>query len=139
MEVSEPLWDRQHFDTLRAAYRTSKCWNDYAEELEWAYIDAPKMLSAINRKFLTLACGWLGVNTTVTLSTEYSTTGAKSDKLIALCKACGADCYLSGPTAKNYLDEKAFNDNGISVEWMQYSDWPKLTFLHGLFHGTDEG
>lgn len=134
MEVSDPIWDRRHFDTLRQAYRTSAHWKDYEDELEWAYIDAPKQLSGINRRFIDLGCKWLRIKTPITWSTDYEHSGTKSENLVSLCKAARADCYLSGPTAKAYLDEKLFSDNGIRVEWMQYSAWPKLTFLHGLFN-----
>ena len=135
MEVSDPIWDRRHFDTLRAGYCTAKHWKRYEDELEWAYIDAPANLAAINRRFIELACKWLNISTPISPSTQWKSHGAKSQKLIALCKSIGADRYLSGPAAKNYLDEKMFNDAGIAVEWMQYSDWPKLSFLHGLFNG----
>jgi len=138
MEVADPIWDRRHFDTLKAAYRTSKYWRKYEEELEWTYIDSPVSLSAINRRFLDLGCKWLGVNTTLKPDKEFSASGAKSERLIALCKSAGATSYLSGMAAKNYLDEKLFNDIGIAVEWMQYSDWPKLSFLHGVFNGLGE-
>ena len=137
MEVSDPIWDRRHFDTLRAAYRTSKHWRRYEDELEWAYIDAPKMLTEINQRFLALGLKWLGISTPISQSTQYKSHGAKSEKLIALCKSIGASHYLSGPLAKAYLNEQEFNDNGIAVEWMEYRDWPKLTFLHGLFNGLD--
>ena len=137
MEVSDPIWDRRHFDTLRAAYCGAKRWKQYEDELEWAYIDAPKMLTGINQRFISLACKWLEISTPISLSTQYKSHGAKSEKLIALCRSIGASRYLSGPSAKDYLDEKAFNAAGIAVEWMQYSDWPRLSFLHGLFNGLD--
>ena len=139
MQVSDPIWTIRHFDSLRQAYRSSKHWQKYADRLEWTYIDAPTNLSEINQNFLNLGCDWLGIKTPITTSMTYKATGVKSERLIALCRSIGATHYLSGPTAKAYLDEQAFNDAGIAVEWMEYSDWPKLTFLHGLFHGTDEG
>ena len=137
MEVSDPIWDRRHFDTLRSAYRTAKHWNKYEDELEWTYIDAPKMLTGINLKFLQLGCKWLGANTPIRLDAEFAAEGAKSDRLISLCKSIGASRYLSGPAARNYLDVAAFNKEGIEVEWMQYSGWPKLSFLHGIFNGLE--
>lgn len=137
MEVSDPIWDRRHFDSLRAAYSTAKHWKKYEDELEWAYIDAPKDLSGINRRFLELGCKWLQISTPITLSTQYASHGAKSERLIALCKSIGATRYLSGPAAKAYLDEREFNAAGIAVDWMQYSDWPKLSFIHGLFNGLE--
>lgn len=134
MVVSDPIWDRRHFDTLRAAYSTSKNWKKYEDELEWAYIDAPKDLSGINRRFLELGMKWLGIQTPLKLdSTLCSTNASKTGRLIDLCRASCATTYLSGPSARGYLDVNLLNENGIAVEWMQYQDWPKLTFLHGLF------
>ena len=42
----------------------------------------------------------------------------------------GASEYLSGPAAKNYLDENSFNEHGISVRWMDYSGYPEYAQLH---------
>lgn len=137
MEVSDPIWDRRHFDAVRGAYFDSKHWKKYEDELEWTYIDAPNMLTGINQAFINLACKWLEISTPISLSTQYQSHGAKSEKLIALCKSIGADRYLSGMAAKAYLDEKAFNDAGIAVDWMQYRDWPRLSFLHGIFNGLE--
>lgn len=138
MEVSVPMWDRRHFDTLRQSYRTSKYWKKYEDELEWTYIDSPSSLSLINHRFLTLGLGWLKVNTPISWSSQYQSQGSKSEKLISLCKSSGATHYISGPSAKNYLDEKKFNDADISVEWMQYKNWPKLSFLHWVLNGLDQ-
>lgn len=139
MEVSDPLWCKQHFDILRQAYRGAVNWKRYEDELEWAYIDSPSMLTGINSRFLALACEWLKVHTPIRADSDFQADGVKSERLIALCKSAGATRYLSGPSAKNYLDEKLFNDNGIAVDWMQYSEWPKLSFLHGVLNGFDTG
>jgi len=140
MEVSDPIWDRRHFDTLRAGYRTAKCWKQYEDKLEWAYIDAPKDLSGINRKFLELGCQWLNIGTPLTMDTALiAAEGSKTTRLLQLCQAAGASHYLSGPSAKGYLDVNLLNENGIAVEWMQYSDWPKLSFLHGVLNGLETG
>ena len=138
MEVSDPIWDRRHFDTLRACYRTAKHWKKYEDELEWAYINAPKDLSGINRSFLEFGCLKLGISTPMTMDTALvAAEGGKTTRLLSLCRAASASHYLSGPSAKGYLDEKLLNDHGITVEWMRYRDWPKLTFLHGLFNGLE--
>lgn len=133
MVVSDPLWMKRHFDILAYNYRTAAGWSRYADELEWCYLDTPADLSGINRRFLELGMRWLGIGTPLAWSTDYDSGGTKSAKLVDLCRACGATCYLSGPAAKAYLDEPLFNANGISVEWMAYHDWPRLSFLHVLF------
>lgn len=135
MEVSDPIWDRRHFDIMRQAYSSAPHWKRYEDELEWAYIDASPRLSEINHRFLVTGLRWLGIDTPLSWSTNYQSHGVKAEKLISLCKAAGATHYLSGPAAKNYMDEKPFNAEGIQVEWMEYRDWPRLSFLHGVFNG----
>lgn len=139
MQVSDPIWDRRHFDTIRAAYRTAKCWNQFEDELEWAYIDAPTDLSGINRHFVELGMKWLGITTPLKRDTELlpSYTGDATGRLISLCRKSGATSYLSGPAAKDYLNEKAFQDAGIKVEWMEYGNWPRLSFIHGVLNGLE--
>lgn len=132
MVVSDPVWMHWHFESLRMAYGKSKYWEEYQNELYLTYMDVPDDLSGINRKLIELGCKWLNIKTPIK---TYPGEGTKSDRLIGLCRQAGATRYLSGPTAKAYLDEEAFNQAGIEVDWMEYQDWPKLTFLHGVFNG----
>lgn len=132
MMISDPMWVKHHFDILSGNYQTAVGWKRYAEELEWCYIDSPDDLSNINRNFLELGMKWLGIQTPIKWSTEYPSEGTKSEKILTLCQACGATSYLSGPTAKSYLEEGLLAQAGIGTEWMTYHDWPKLSFLHVL-------
>jgi len=45
--------------------------------------------------------------------------------------------YMSGPAAKEYLDESIFRQEGVEVEWMDYSNYPEYRqvfppFEHGV-------
>lgn len=50
-----------------------------------------------------------------------------------ICQAAGADTYLSGPAAKQYLDVDLFAKNNIQVEWMDYSNYLPYTQPWGDF------
>jgi hypothetical protein len=54
-------------------------------------------------------------------------------RLLALCQATGASAYLSGPSARGYLDEARFNEAGIRVAWMDYAGYPEYPQLWGPF------
>ena len=41
--------------------------------------------------------------------------------------------YLSGPSARGYLDESRFNEAGIRVAWMDYAGYPEYPQLWGPF------
>ena len=56
-----------------------------------------------------------------------------TEKLIHLYKQAGANTYLSGPTAREYMDVKLFEDEGITVEWMDYNRYPKYNQLYPPF------
>ena len=56
-----------------------------------------------------------------------------TEKLIHLCKQAEANIYLSGPSAKNYMDEELFNKEGISVEWMDYNNYPEYRQIYPPF------
>jgi hypothetical protein len=52
---------------------------------------------------------------------------------LEIARAAGADCYLSGPSAKAYFDEALFAAAGIEVEWMSYEGYPGYPQLYGGF------
>ena len=56
---------------------------------------------------------------------DYQLIGDKTERLVNLCKQAGATEYLSGPTARAYLDEEAFKREGIEVTYINYSGYPE--------------
>jgi len=57
----------------------------------------------------------------------------KTTRLLNIASAAGADSYLSGPSARVYLDESVFAAHGIGVEWMDYQGYPAYPQLYGPF------
>ena len=63
--------------------------------------------------------------------------GDPTERLVSVCKQAGAEIYLSGPAAKNYLREELFTQAGIQVEWMNYDSYPEYAQLYPPFeHGV---
>ena len=50
-----------------------------------------------------------------------------------LCLATGATSYLSGPSARAYLDEAPFREHGIDVSYADYSGYPEYEQIHPPF------
>ena len=80
---------------------------------------------------------------------NYSPEGKKLDRLVSIVSQAGADRHVSGPAAKDYIQESAFSDIGIEVLWKSYSGYPEYPqffppFKHGvsildlLFHTGPE-
>ena len=128
-------WADEHWTRIRHAYRSAPYFPDYASEIEGLYTSAAGIssLSEINRLFLSTICALLEIDTSLTWSREYPSKGVKTEKLLELCQAAQATVYISGPSAKAYLDESRFAAVGMTVEWMDYSGYPAYPQLHGAF------
>jgi hypothetical protein len=61
-----------------------------------------------------------GIKTPVRFSSEFKVNEASSARLARLCAAAGADGYLSGAGAKDYLDPGVFSYAGIKLSWQEF-------------------
>ena len=138
VKVSFSDWNVKHWKTLQMSYGRAAAFRDTADFVGELY-RSPRStyLSEINAEFIRAICSFLGIETRITRSSDYRYGGARTEKLLTLCKAAGANCYLSGPAAKSYLDESLFEQENIKVEWMDYSDYPEYPQMGGPFeHGV---
>jgi hypothetical protein len=125
-EVADTRWARRHWRTIAQNYSRAPQFRRYAEELEQAYHEAGRepRLSRINRLFLDLICGWLGIGTKITSADCYPDDPDRVERLIGICQAAGAGRYVSGPSARGYLDLRRFEQAGIAVEFLNYDGYP---------------
>jgi hypothetical protein len=136
--VSDPDWAAQHWRSLALTYARAPYFAQVAEWLEPLYHAATQpSLTAINTHFVTALCAQLGITTAITDCARYDLDGEKSARLASICAQAGADVYISGPAARDYLDESVFAARGISVRWFDYSGYPPYPQLWGAFeHGV---
>ena len=66
----------------------------------------------------------LGISTQFTDSRLLSTDGGKTERLIGILQKVGATTYISGPSAKSYIDEPTFAEAGIELVYKEYPDYP---------------
>jgi hypothetical protein len=132
--ISDPDWAEQHWSSLTNWYRDAPFFGLYRETLEEAYLStAEEELSLVNRRFLELVAELLGITTSLTTSTDYTSRSTKTERLLSICEGAGASVYLSGPAAKAYLDESMFAEAGIAVNWMDYEGYPEYQQLYPPF------
>lgn len=136
--VSDPDWPAEHWRSLELAYRRAPHFASVADWLGPLYQGAKQPdLSSVNRHFLRAICDRLGIDTPLTSSLDYAGSGERSERLATICEQAGASVYLSGPAARDYLDEAPFAARGISVRWFDYSGYPEYPQLWGPFeHGV---
>lgn len=138
VEVVNSIWAEKHWKTICHSYNGAKCFECYKSMLAETYRRASdlKYLTEINLLFTGLLTSILGIKTKVSLSGQYGSGEGKNERLAAICKAAGASIYLSGPSARSYLDNEIFNKKGIAIEWADYSGYPEYNQLYPPFTDT---
>lgn len=136
--VSDSSWTKSHWQTLAHNYSRAPHFKTFAPVIEQLYGECREvMLSKVNYKFMRAICEILGIRTRLSWSMDHTLLEGKTERLVALCKAVGASEYLSGPTARGYLDETQFQMGGIKLSYMDYSGYPPYPQLFGAFeHGV---
>lgn len=137
-KVSDLNWPKKHWPTIQQNYSKAKHFKDYNELFEELFLNCTEeYLSQINYRFITAINEILGIKTKISWSSEYDLVEGQTEKLLGICKQAGAASYLSGPAAKGYFDDELAAQEGIAVEWMDYSGYPEYQQLHQPFeHGV---
>lgn len=140
VEIAHSGWARKHCGSLTANYAKAPFASDWLPLLaEWyAHAEKEKRLSAVNRIFLRNITKSLGIRSEfieVEALLPYKDHDAlePTARLVEICRRLKATSYLSGPSARSYLDESAFAKESIAVEWFSYENYPEYPQLHGNF------
>jgi len=138
-KVISTKWIKKHCHALEINYGKSRFFKEYKEIIFSLYMQARKMnfLVDINHCFIDNICKILNIETTLLTEPRYPTGNDKNINIICMCKELNASHYLTGPAARNYIDEKSFMEAGIFVEWMDYEGYPEYGQFYPPFeHGV---
>lgn len=133
-------WRDTHLSTLQRCYARAPAFKNVWPEVERMYslCGEETFLSRINFILIRELCGLLKITTPLLFSMDVGAPMSDpTDRLIDICLRRGADTYLSGPTARAYLDESRFASKGINVIWMTYNHYPEYPQVYPPFeHGV---
>ena len=132
--ISDPNWNSKHWKTITTYYSNAPYFDDFKDIFEELYLGhEEKLLSQINFRFLSSISIILGIDTNLSWSMDYQIVEGKTERLVDLCQQSGATAYLSGPSAKGYIDEDLFENGGITLEYMDYSAYKEYSQLYPPF------
>lgn len=118
-------WRRTHLERLHHAYSKAPHYRTYRPFVEDLYCEKPRLLADFTVNSTVRIARELGIQHTRFLrSSEFSASGAKTDRLVDLLTQISATHYISGPSASAYIEENKFAGAGISLEYMQYEYRP---------------
>jgi hypothetical protein len=134
-KVNDPRWADRHWRTISLHYSRAPYFADFGPRFKKIYEQASNLtlLSDINLLFIQAVCNILEIKTILRKSNEFKLIDGKTKKLVHICEQLGSTDYFSGPSAKDYMDEKLFDQANIRLHYFDYTGYPTYNQLHGDF------
>jgi len=113
-------WKRKHLETIRCHYSKAPFFDLYFPWCEKVFTSEWNFLLDLSLETIHYLKEQLKISTPLLRSSQLDSSGSKTERLISICNQLGATQYLSGDSAKNYISEKDFNEQGIDLEYQDY-------------------
>ncbi len=125
-------WARKHWRSIYLSYKNAPFFKDYADDLQAVYESHWVKLSHLTAELIKLILHWLDIDIPVSLSSELEIREKKTAMLIEMCGKVGADTYISGQGARDYIDLPALGEAGIRHFFCRF-EHPVYPQMHGEF------
>ena len=134
-KIADNKWYIKHKNSLQTNYGKATKFKECKDFIFNIYEQASRLdyISEINYTFLNEINKFLKISTKISFSTDYNIGEGKTERLINICKQSNSNIYLSGPSAKNYIDEALFTKNNINLEWFDYIGYKEYEQLYPPF------
>ncbi len=121
------LWNEYILHDIKANYHKTPFFEVFFPEIEKVFDNSDEDLISLNMKIIRFLAKVFNINTKIILASElnlkplhYEKSDASQD-LVNICKALGADIYLSGSGGKEYLNKEIFAKEGIELQFQEYN------------------
>ena len=125
MHLIDPDLPAKHYLTLRHRYGKRKGWPLIGPLLEAVMCRPHLSLLQLNVALLELTLRQFAIATPCILASSLPAQGVKSPLMLDLTRAAGGRTYLSGQGARDYMDDRLFEADGIGVVYQE--------FVHPIF------
>lgn len=113
-------WSKKHSKSISLNYSKAKFFEKYWNDFERIYQKKFDHLIDLNLEIIKLLMKKFKIQTKIILSSELKISEQGSGRILKICKALGADSYLSGSAGRDYLRLDAFSDNNIKVNFQNF-------------------
>jgi hypothetical protein len=117
-------WSDDHWKKISLSYRNAAFYGLYAGPLEETFQRKWDLLLDLDLDLLKKSMEWLGLNLPVVRESELKVDGKATERLVNVCKAVGADTYVSGRGGRNYMDLALFENEGVRLVFHEYAPIP---------------
>jgi len=125
VKINDSLpWRKEHWKKITVSYSNSRFFNQYRAELQEFYDTSWSNLFDLDLETTRKTMDWLGIRIPIVRESELSVETTGTQRLVDICKAVGADTYVSGRGGRNYMDPGIFHGSGVRIEYQDYSASP---------------
>ncbi len=126
-------WKRKHLHALMYNYSKSPYFDEHKPFFEHIYNKKDwEYLVDINTHLIKYLVKALGIGSKILTASNFKLRDHPTERLIDICKAVGADTYLSGVDGYKYMDMEKFEQAEIKV-FVQNFKHPTYSQLFGKF------
>jgi hypothetical protein len=126
-------WAEKHLRSITQSYGKAPFFREYLPLVESIYGRRDEKLADFTCATTEAIARTLGIkHTTFIRSSSLPTEGTKTDRLVGILRQLGATHYVSGPSAKAYLEKEKLDEIGVSMEFIAY-DYPEYPQINGPF------
>lgn len=149
--IADQSFRKKHLRSIELNYKKAAFFDQIFPEISNLYEGTEKVLFDFNIKFLKYFFDIIDSQKKIVLTSQIdiSSDVKSTAALIEILNKIGADSYISGGGARNYLDEKMFESSGIKLYWQDFHHpiyeqlWgdflPNMSILDALFNvGPDK-
>jgi hypothetical protein len=151
IEIARSDWRTDHLNFIVNTYRKHPFASEVMPQLEAFYAVDYRLLADAVLASMRLSLDLFAIKTRLILQSEmeYDRRARRGDLVVALTRAAGAHCYLSGSGARAYLDESEFpSDVTVRYNDFTHPEYPQkgaaefrpgLACVDALFNVGPEG
>lgn len=128
-------WKARHLNAIQRAYENAPFFDEVFESVvQPLYAFETESLNEFCVRSMMLLNAAIGLKRPTYLASELSVPvpDDASARVLEYCKFFGADAYITGHGAANYMNFALFEEAGVSVRFMDYQRTP-YPQLHGEF------
>lgn len=119
--AEDPAWKRRYLGTVAQSLSRTSNYHRVSPLFDFiSAVEAGSALAELNIQIIEWLMAEFGIETPWIYSSELAGVGAKGDLILSLCESVGADCYLAGPSGRDYLDIEAFAASGVQVDFHDF-------------------
>jgi hypothetical protein len=122
-------WREKHFTLIQQSFSTAPNKNLLFDLCEDIFSKKFDTISELNIYAFELISNYFGFNKTFIKSSTLGVSSKSSQRLIDILKQKNATTYITGLGALNYINYELFEDNNITLKYMEYKHYKYKQFF----------